>query len=71
MEDVAIETPYIQLDQLLKRMGDVPSGGAVKMLLAAGCIRCNGATETARRRKLYADDTVEVKGGGSYRIVRV
>ena len=48
-------------------MGDVPSGGAVKMLLAAGCIRCNGAAETARR----AGDTVEVKGGGSYRIVRV
>ena len=67
MEDVAIKTPYIQLDQLLKRMGDVPSGGAVKMLLAAGCIRCNGAAETARR----AGDTVEVKGGGSYRIVRV
>lgn len=52
-------------------MGDVPSGGAVKMLLAAGCIRCNGAAETARRRKLRAGDTVEVKGGGSYRIVRV
>ena len=70
MEDVAIETPYIQLDQLLKRMGDVPSGGAVKMLLAAGCIRCNGAAETARRRKLSVGDVITIDGEDTYRVIR-
>ena len=66
--DIEIHTAYIQLDQFLKLAGEVPSGGMVKELIAAGCIKRNGAVETARRRKLVPGDIVAIEGGGTYRV---
>lgn len=71
MTDIEIHTAYIQLDQFLKLAGEVPSGGALKGLLAAGRITRNGTVETARRRKLVSGDVVAVEGGGTYRVFAV
>ena len=68
MTDIEIHTAYIQLDQFLKLAGEVPSGGMVKELIAAGRIKRNGAVETARRRKLVLGDIVAIEGGGIYRV---
>lgn len=69
IEDIAIETEEIQLDQFLKWAGVLPSGGEVKALLAEGLIKRNGEPETARRRKLHKGDVVEIAGMGAWRVV--
>ncbi len=69
IEDIAIETDEIQLDQFLKWAGVLPSGGEVKALLAEGLIKRNGELETARRRKLHKGDVVEIAGMGAWRVV--
>lgn len=68
MTDVAIETPYIQLDQFLKWAGILESGGQIKPLLEDGMILLNGAVASERRKKLYPGDTVAIKGMGEWRV---
>ena len=58
--DVALRGEFITLDALLKAAGLVSSGGAAKVLIAAGGVRVNGAPETRRGRKLRAGDEVAV-----------
>ena len=70
MTEVEIHTEYIQLDQMLKLAGAVPSGGVVKELIDAGAVLRNGAPERARRRKLVAGDVVAVDGIGTFCVVR-
>ena len=69
MTEVEIHTEYIQLDQMLKLAGAIPSGGMVKELIAEGAILRNGAPETARRRKLFPGDVITIDSE-SYRVVR-
>ncbi|MBR1759586.1 MAG: RNA-binding S4 domain-containing protein [Schwartzia sp.] len=64
MESVAIHTATIRLDQLLKLVGAVPTGGAVKPLMEEGRIFVNGVRETARRRQLSSGDVVKVRFEG-------
>ena len=68
MEKITIHTENIQLDQLLKWAGVVESGGQVKLMLADKLIRVNGNVETARRRRLYDGDVVELKGTGTWQV---
>ena len=68
IEDIAIETEEIQLDQFLKWAGVLPSGGEVKALLAEGLIYRNGEKESARRRKLHDGDVVEIRGTGAWKV---
>ncbi len=49
---------HITLDALLKANGLAGSGGAAKMLIAAGEVRVNGEAEARRGRKLRAGDEV-------------
>lgn len=49
---------HITLDALLKANGLAGSGGAAKMLIAAGEVRVNGDAEARRGRKLRAGDEV-------------
>lgn len=56
------ETDYIQLDQFLKLMNVVSSGGEAKHLIKQGNVRVNGESETRRGRKLRAGDLVEYGG---------
>lgn len=66
MEEVAINTETIQLDQFLKWAGAVGSGGQAKEMIAAGLIEVNGAIAAERRKKLRPGDIVSVRGGGEW-----
>lgn len=68
MEKIAIHTENIQLDQLLKWAGVAESGGQVKLMLEDELIKVNGKLETARRRRLYDGDIVELKGAGTWQV---
>lgn len=68
MEKITIHTENIQLDQLLKWAGIVESGGQVKLMLEDELIKVNGNVETARRRRLYDGDIVELQGAGSWQV---
>lgn len=69
METVQITTDMIQLDQFLKWASIIQSGGETKVLLLENRINVNGTLCTAKRKKLYPGDVVEIKGIGTYKIV--
>jgi len=50
------------LDQFLKLRAIVETGGQAKLMIQDGQVKVNGDIETRRRRKLGADDVVEVNG---------
>ena len=52
----------IKLDQFLKLMGIVGSGGQAKILIQAGEVLVNGVVETQRGRKLAIGDRVTTVG---------
>jgi S4 domain protein YaaA len=58
--EVEIHTPYIQLGQLIKKIGLVESGGEVKSFLNQNPIQVNQVPEQRRGRKLYPGDRVNV-----------
>lgn len=68
METVNITTPMIQLDQFLKWASILQSGGEIRFLLDEKKIFANGILCTAKRKKLYPGDKVEIKGIGTYLI---
>lgn len=70
IENVAIKTEEIQLDQFLKWAGVLASGGELKELLGEGRVYRNGEQESARRRKLHPGDVVQVEGLGAWRVVK-
>ncbi len=53
---------YIKLDQFLKQMQVVASGGQAKMRVQSGDVMVNGEVETRRGRKLVTGDRVAVDG---------
>jgi ribosome-associated protein len=53
---------YIKLDQFLKAMNAVPTGGQAKVLIQSGEVSVNGAIETRRGRKLVTGDRVGLEG---------
>lgn len=55
-------TDTIKLDQFLKVVGMVQSGGQAKLLIQAGEVKVNGAVETRRGRKLILGDRVYTMG---------
>lgn len=52
----------IKLDQFLKLMGVVSTGGQAKMLIQAGEVLVNGEVETRRGRKLVVGDRISTMG---------
>ena len=70
MEKISIHTESIQLDQLLKWAGIIESGGQVKPLLEEKMILVNGNIETAKRRRLFPGDTVEILEVGCWQVGR-
>ncbi|WP_321365479.1 RNA-binding S4 domain-containing protein [uncultured Desulfuromusa sp.] len=50
---------FIELYKILKIEGLSSSGGEAKAVIAAGQVLVNGATETQKRKKITAGDTVE------------
>lgn len=53
---------YIKLDQFLKQMQVVASGGQAKVMVQAGEVQVNDEVEMRRGRKLVNGDRVEVAG---------
>nr|WP_269431615.1 S4 domain-containing protein YaaA [Chthonomonas calidirosea] len=60
---------YITLGQLLKLIGAIPTGGAVRAFLTTTTVYVNGEPENRRGRKLYPGDTVTFDGR-SYQITK-
>jgi ribosome-associated protein len=54
------DIPTIKLDQFLKYVGCVQTGGQAKILIQYGDVEVNGTVETRRGRKLVAGDRVSV-----------
>ncbi|KFZ39407.1 MULTISPECIES: S4 domain-containing protein YaaA [Thermoactinomyces] len=65
MESIKIDTPYITLGQLLKRLDVINSGGQAKYFLQEETVKVNGEVETRRGRKIYPRDQVDISGFGS------
>lgn len=59
---VGINTPFIELDKLLKREDLAASGGEARYLISQGLALVNGLVETRKRRKLYPGDTINCCG---------
>lgn len=62
IETVFIATDVIQLDQLLKWMGMIETGGQSRFLIEAGKVQVNGVVVTERRKKVYPGECLRVNG---------
>lgn len=60
-QTIAIDTPFIRLDAMLKLSGAVLSGGQAKVLVQSGQVIVNGCICTMRGKKLVDGDIVQVK----------
>lgn len=52
----------LTLDQFLKQIGVVGSGGQAKILIQSGEVLLNGIVETRRGKKLAPEDIVSLDG---------
>ncbi len=59
MERVAIKTPFIKLDALLKFAALVGTGGEAKYVIGQELVKVNGEICTMRGKKIYPGDRVE------------
>lgn len=50
---------YIQLNQLLKLLNLVESGGEANQIITSGMVKVNGTVELQKRKKLFPGDKVE------------
>jgi ribosome-associated protein len=69
--DFVVRGEFIQLDQLLKATGLVPSGGAAHAAVEAGLVIVDGAPESRKRAKLrpgqvvsFQDASIRLTGTG-------
>lgn len=60
MEEVAVSSGTIRLDQFLKWAGIVGTGGQAKILITGGRVKVNGQVEVRRGRRLRPGDRVQV-----------
>ena len=62
MEKVLITTEFIKLQDLLKFVNAVYSGGEAKIVIQEGQVLVNGEVDDRRGRKLYDGDTFTFRG---------
>lgn len=60
MMEVAIETDFIKLDQVLKYAGIIQSGAEAKHLIQEGAVSVNGVLCTQRGKKIRPGDVVRL-----------
>jgi ribosome-associated protein len=60
--DVLFKGEYITLQQLLKKVDVISSGGEIRAYLDNIQVFVNGELETRRGRKLYSGDEVQTQG---------
>ena len=70
VEEVAIQSASIQLDQFLKWAGIAQTGGHAKLMISEGFITVNGEEEKRRSRKLLPGDKIQIRDIGVYKIVK-
>ena len=58
MEEVKIIGEYIQLNQLMKKLDWVMSGGEAKVMIEDGAVLVNGETAHEIRKKIRPGDIV-------------
>ena len=68
VKEVEIKTDVIQLDQFLKWINIVGSGGEAKILIQSGQVLVNGQVETRRSVKLVPGTIVELTNGEKFLI---
>lgn len=68
MEQIAINTPTINLDQFLKWAGILQTGGQIKPMLDDGMVKVNGTVVRERRKKLSPGDVIEIEGLGKWTV---
>lgn len=59
---MSITEPTIQLDQFMKIIGLVSTGGQAKLVIQGGEVLVNGVVETRRKKKLIEGDEVTFDG---------
>ncbi|MDX2099697.1 MAG: RNA-binding S4 domain-containing protein [Leptolyngbyaceae cyanobacterium bins.59] len=64
---MSAEQVIIKLDQFLKLVGAVQTGGEAKVIIQSGEVQVNDEVETRRGRKLVTGDRV-VAYGQTYRV---
>ena len=69
MKQIKIDTEFIKLEQFLKFISVVSTGGEAKILIQEESVNVNGEVETRRGKKLRAGDCIEVNGE-TYQIVK-
>lgn len=68
MEEIEINSPTINLDQLLKWAGIVETGGQVKLMIEDNMIKINGISIFERRKKVKPGDVLEIEGVGIWTV---
>ena len=58
---IEITTDYLELQQLLKIVGLISTGGEANFFLSINVVSVNGENEKRRGRKLFPKDLVKVK----------
>ena len=58
-KDFILKGDYIRLDDLLKNVGVVNTGGHAKIIIQEGEVKVNGEVCTMRGKKLHKGDKVE------------
>ena len=58
-KDFILKGDYIRLDDLLKNVGVVNTGGHAKIIIQEGEVKVNGETCTMRGKKLRSGDCAE------------
>lgn len=66
MKEIGIYGEYIQLDQLLKKLDLISSGGETGAFLSSHKIRLNGVKVQEKRKKIRKGDELSIDGE-SYR----
>ena len=60
--DFELDREHVELNQLLKLIGVVDSGGAGKALVASGAVRVDGAVELRKTCKIRDGQVVALGG---------
>ena len=58
-QEFILKSDYIRLDDLLKNVAAVQTGGHAKIVIQEGEVKVNGEVCTMRGKKLRGGDTVE------------
>lgn len=68
---IEVNSDYITLGQLLKKVDLISSGGEAKVFLEDTKIWVNGELEGRRGRKLYHGDFVDITGFGKVQVISI